>query len=726
MRQVFTRKTVSRGMAVVFLLLILASVYFGNAGSAPGPDEAVVKPAVPLEEAIRIVRTNFEVPADCVDFTSQYNGSKEAQSWTLQWNAPSRPGLFCSAQVNAANGEILSFNMYRPDSQPGIRLREPGVSIDTARATANRLVEKVAAAHLDELRSAGGEVNILGGLASYTFRWERVISGVPFPANGVSVQVSGDDGQVTGYYLSWLGADFPDAAAAISPNQARQAFENAGMLELQYFQPFSTRAFQASNLKAATDPEQPVLLVYKLVHPSGGVIDAIRGTPLEVSAAPVTGKAAYIDSNLIQLDMPSGIFTLRPEEIREIEKLAVLLSQEQAAAAVSQWLPAAGGMTLQSASLAGDRQAGITVWNLNFNAAAAGRPGSLAARVNALTGELLGFDLSPVSSFGVRWQSCAAAQKMAGEFLQRVQPQRFQETELEPDRNPAARWKVQFPPVEYFKYRRVVNGIPFPNNYIDVNVDARARRLVHYGLNWSDLEFPAPQGVLSLTQAYAAFYESQPLVLMYVREEQTGNIKLVYQPQARPGMQAADLLDARTGVPLSNSGQPVVAITGPRRFTDISGVPEAREIELLGQAGLFGEYGDAFRPDEPVALAPLLRAMLELKDGVGSYSQVREQEILSRAWERGWLKEDLQPDSQVSRELLAKLTVRMLGLERAALAPGIYRVSFTDIAALSSNSAGYVALAWGLGIMKEDGPWFHPWQPVTRAEAAAALVRAFQ
>jgi hypothetical protein len=191
-------------------------------------------------------------------------------------------------------------------------------------------------------------------------------------------------------------------------------------------------------------------------------------------------------------------------------------------------------------------------------------------------------------------------------------------------------------------------------------------------------------------------------------------------------MPDTDLLDARTGAALDYSGQTVTALAVPHRFNDIAGTPESKEIALLGQAGLFGEYGDTFHPQEPVTAASLLRAMLELKNGIGSYGQAPDQEFLRQAVACGWLKEDLQPGSRVTREELARIVVRMLGLERAAEAPGIYRIPFANAGSIAPDDTGYVALAWGLGIMKDEGSMFHPGQSVTRAEAAAVLVRAFQ
>ncbi|MBC7324836.1 MAG: S-layer homology domain-containing protein, partial [Moorella sp. (in: Bacteria)] len=149
-----------------------------------------------------------------------------------------------------------------------------------------------------------------------------------------------------------------------------------------------------------------------------------------------------------------------------------------------------------------------------------------------------------------------------------------------------------------------------------------------------------------------------------------------------------------------------------------------KEINLLGQAGIFGEYGDAFHPNENVTVVSLLRAMLMARNGAWGYTDLKDEEILKRARDEKWLQEDLQGGATVSRETLAKFMIRFLNLERAARVEGIYKVPYNDAASLSPGSLGYVALTWGLGIIRGSGSTFEPGHSVTRAEAAAALVRA--
>lgn len=110
--------------------------------------------------------------------------------------------------------------------------------------------------------------------------------------------------------------------------------------------------------------------------------------------------------------------------------------------------------------------------------------------------------------------------------------------------------------------------------------------------------------------------------------------------------------------------------------------------------------------------------------GLGGNSSLTDDEIITKAKEQGWLKEDLKPDSPVNRELLAKVLLRYLRLNKLAELNGIYNVNFQDADQIDSDSLGYIALATSTGILKVDGQLLSPHESLTRAEAAVPLFRA--
>ncbi|QGP91110.1 S-layer homology domain protein [Neomoorella glycerini] len=727
-----------RFLAWGLVVLLLVSLF---AGLAVAED----KPVVTLEQAIRTVKDNFEISKEYSRFTSSFNSYDGRQTWSLHWNEPAEPGGSFNADVDASTGEIINMNTWKPEKRPEPGLRLPAISAAEARKVAEKLLNQLAARYLPELQLLPDNNRLLPinnyGPVTYTFRWQRVVNGIPFPGNDVTITVRGDDGQVTNYNLNWTKADFPAATGAISPERARQVFAGTGMLELQYY-------LQPPYRPLAAGEKRPVLLVYRLSHPSRGLIDALSGAPLDLGnggwfdkggaggmgyAGEMARKAAFSQGDV----QPKP---LSPEEMKEIEKTAKLISREEAIAAIKKWVDIPAGLTLRGANLYADWQdPEIRSWNLNWSSdkPEPGKPGYMSARVNASNGELLGFDLSSAPSGSDRGGKLdrKAAQRLAEDFLQKVQPQRFKEVQLDENYRPG--WEPvimedgQNPAVQYFYYRRLVNGIPFPGNGINVTVDAVAGRITSYNLNWGNFAFPVATNILDGQQAVEAFLKKRPLTMSYTQIYSPGGpgqgeLRLVYQPLGDPGYTTSDMLDARTGQFLDWEGKPVAQQPRPYRFNDIAGNFAEKEINLLGQAGIFGEYGEAFHPDENVTVVSLLRAMLMARNGVWGYKDLKDEEILKRAREEKWLQEDLQAGATVSRETLAKFMIRFLNLERAALAEGIYKVPYSDAGSLSPGSLGYVALTWGLGILKGNGFTFEPNHIVTRAEAAAALIRALE
>ncbi|NLB18064.1 MAG: peptidase, partial [Syntrophomonadaceae bacterium] len=152
----------------------------------------------------------------------------------------------------------------------------------------------------------------------------------------------------------------------------------------------------------------------------------------------------------------------------------------------------------------------------------------------------------------------------------------------------------------------------------------------------------------------------------------------------------------------------------------------AREIELLGKSGLMTEYGEAFHPSEAINLADLMRAMLGIYQGPEMIRSLSDADAIKQAMAQGWLKEEMPPESTVTRSLMTQVLIRSLGLEYLAEIPEIYQLPYRDANSIAENTRGYAALCWGLGIIRSDGVSFAPQQDITRAEAAAALVNSLR
>jgi len=278
-----------------------------------------------------------------------------------------------------------------------------------------------------------------------------------------------------------------------------------------------------------------------------------------------------------------------------------------------------------------------------------------------------------------------------------------------------------------FNYYRVVNGIPYRGNGINIMVDTVSKKIVSYNLNWANLNFPVVSGTLDSKQASTTLLKAEPLKLMYIQvfnpgqNDNMGEIHIVYQPMPASGTVInSNSLDAKTGEFLDGQGQPASQMPRAYHFTDIRDNFAQKEIVLLGQAGIFGEYQDLFHPDEQITVGSLLKAMLAVTNGYGIPGQTSEDSIKT-AQQQGWLTEDMLPSATINRENFTKLMIRYLKLESVAKLQGIYQAPYSDV---DKDFAGYAALARGIGMFNIDGGAFEPAHIMTRSEAAYALVKS--
>ncbi|AFQ44089.1 YcdB/YcdC domain-containing protein [Desulfosporosinus meridiei] len=724
-------------VAVLLVPTVSAPIVLAGEISSAEAVGTLAAPQVGLEKAIQIVKTNFDVPNQYKDFNSSYNTYNGRQVWALRWNGTSeQPGEF-AAEVNAINGDIVSMNYWKNEDQLASSPSVPTITKEGAQEISDKLLSQLLGKRTEELKLIPSESEVVPlsyGPFYYSVQYQRFINGVPFLGNGVNVQVSSKDGHINSYTLNWNDVKAPDVNGVISVEKAQQAFAEAPFFKLLYWVPSGYKPMLVGQ-------KQEAKLVYQLTGDnSGGAIDALTGKPLQLNpgewlstdAYGVGGMGRAEAEKASQASNSSQILT--PQEQQEVERTSKLLKQDEAIAAVKRWVEIPNTLTLSSANLSKDwRSTDKRIWSFDWNSVETnkelGNPQYLSARVSATTGELLGFSIATQQNGkdDVKFDR-AAAQKVAEEFLKKVQPERFNQVALDPETDLMYKMNPEPWNNQAFSYGRVVNGVAFPENSMIVNVDPVSGKVTNYELNWSDYDLPSVTGILSKDKGVELFLKARPLTLTYVRiysNGMPGDLRLVYLPIAKErNMQNSNILDAKSGDLLDFQGQPIEKGPKPYTFNDLTGVTGAPEITVLGQAGLFGDYGNSFKPLEKMSVSSMLRAMYLSRFGLWGNTGLTDKEIISKAKELGWLKEDLKPGDPVNRELLAKVLLRYIQLNKLAELKDIYKVSFQDSDQISSDALGYIALASSTGIIKVEGQVLAPRDTVSRAEGATALFRA--
>jgi len=716
------RKIRYLNILVVFMLLLQLAVY---PASALGD---VKKATITVEQATQIVKDSFSIPEKYTQLSTGYNEYNNRGSYSLNWNATDAPGGSFHAEVDATTGDILSINQWEGPRTSGFKL--PALSALEAEKIATGLVSKLAGKHQAEMQLVKDEQQVsisnYMGPFTYNFRWVRVVSGIQFPENGVNVGISGD-GQVSNYNYNWTNdLVFPEASKVITPEKANQVFIDTPMLELQYFLP------------PVMNPQMPepqrVLLVYQLTNKyPGGAIDALTGKPVTFDPKVGMYKSMSAVSSVSFATSAAATSPVIDATGQDTSDKKGQISQDEAAAVVKKMVKIPKGLVLRNSSLSQDWQnSNEQVWNLDYssNSYGMGDQGYLNARVNAKTGELVGFNMSNAikSNDTGKHLTRDGAQKLAEDFLKSAQPEKFK---LVKDESGTSYGGNMPDNIESFNYVRLVNGIPVSRNGMNVTVDTVGKQVINYDLSWTNIEFPSPSDVLPVNQATERFLKERPLVLNYSLIVQQNSlqggipeVRLVYQPTMNNGMYMPSLLDAITGDPVDWNGKSQSQWIKAHHYTDIQGNFAEKEIGIMGLTGAFGEYKETFRPNEKITTNSLLRAMV-VAEGNNRDRVLSDEDVFKIAKERGWLHDDLKLGPEMSRVDLAKIMIRLIDMEPSAQVKGIYVVPFTDAQTIEADSLGYVALTWGLGILKIEGNAVRLNQTVTRAEAAYALVHAY-
>ncbi len=710
------RKIARLGTALLLVILLpvtaLGAPANSNGGQAGSPG------SISLEKAIQIVKLNFTIPADLREFSSGFDSYDNRQVWRLNWTAPEgKEGSF-GAQVDANSGEIVSMHHWQVQSTSGSKI--PSISMAQARQIGQKLLNQLLPGKSSELvMDEESSIIPLDSYGSYNIYWKRNCNQIPVGVDYASMEIDRHSGEVLHFNLHWTNAKLPPPSGIISQEQAGAVFSNEQMLKLQYIFPSTIQP-----LRSGQKPPAP-RLVYAIKHQSDAMIDAFTGAP--VIAENIISGAGGMGESAKQMKLPAPAqdeaLSLSPEEQQEVEKSAGLITQGQAVEAVKKWVKIPDNMELRSVGLEKNwRNPGLRTWNLNWQLTATTSYGNLWAQVNAANGELLSFHLNlpPVEGTASAIGKDEAKQIAEG-FIKGIQPRRWNEVSFydnvlqdnSPERDTGA-WS--------FNYLRLVNGALCPDDGIRITVDTKRKQVSSYSLDWTEASFPSTTGILGTDKANEVFLKTIPLKLRYTFIQKPGEqaqVKLVYFPESKDGL---SMLDAKTGQAFYQDGQSVSDKPQPYIFNDIEGHFAQKEISLLGQAGIFGEYGNSFHPDENITLRPLLKAMLASREGIYGVGKIEDQELINRCQRLGWIKENADLNSQVDRDNLSLLMLRFLDIEYLTRVEGIYQIPYQDAAQLSPTSKAAAALTWGLGIIKADGKNYDPAHIVGRGEAAVALV----
>ncbi len=659
---------------------------------------------ITLEQAIEAVKEAFNIGSEYDRFESSLNTYNGQMVWWLSWRKSSEPAKSINVGVNAASGKIVSMDYWQapPPGQKHYGL--PQYSYDEAQKFAQTWAKKLAGDYYAQTKLIPNEeppIIPLGerGPAEYHYTFARTVNGITFPQNNISIRIDGDSGKLLSYNLTWDDKlKFPSPANKISAQRAEQILKEN--VELTYFQP-----------QVYTDEKQPIKLVYRVKKGSGLYIDALGGKVIEDSDYDYLRNEAAGSGDLVQVK------ELSPQEQAEIDNIKDVLSAEKALAKLKETVSIPEALSLQESRLHKHYFSEQKIWSFYWS----GERGSMNAQVDAKSGELLSFSkwLNDSGKGEKQKHTLDAARQIAENFIKKLQPARYQEVRLE--NKDLYRQPLKELNTCSFNFVRLVNGIPFTNNGFNVTVDLNSGEVTAYSMNWWGDRFPDPSGVMGINKATSIFTSDKGLALEYITlrgKEQEEIIYLAYHLKNRPSY----IIDAKSGTFLNWRGEPI-APKQSTKFSDIAGHPAEEDIKMLAAANIITGTEGKFNPSQQIRKIDLLTWLVKSR---GYHLETPdEKKIVDAALQLGII--DANDTGNLHKELtrldVAKLMINYLDYDGVAKLNNLFNFNVQDAAAVPADLRGYAAISVALGLQNTAQGYYHPNNPVTRADAATAVVK---
>ncbi|MGI6752350.1 MAG: YcdB/YcdC domain-containing protein [Anaerovoracaceae bacterium] len=644
-----------------------------------------------LEEALIAVKKVIDIPEGYVLESSDAYEHEEGKGnrgilWSLFWSNEKEGGSIYASIDWLGNLTHYSFSQERP-SDEGLAT----VDKKEALAIAEGFLAKVIPEHHRYMKPVN-EDQITAGFNSYDFEYILHSGDIPLSFIRASVSINKFSGQVQRFDGFSPGQKVPrlkpvDISALIDEERGQNAYLEGLGPELVYSSHY--------------DYKTKALKVFLAYRPQGGdkAVDAASGRIVKLSHYGY-GIARNLKEEAVA-DTGAGGKGFSPSETAAIDQVKGLISKEDGIKAVQSLFPlkSISKNTIQAELTKSIIDKGEYTWNLVWDEA--------YAAVSAVTGEVVSFWRYGNLPEGHGRISREKAREKAEGLLKEVSLEKFEgciykEEEVNED------GKVDY---HTFRYVRQVNGIEYEKNGLEVTVSAKDGSITSYNRTWyANIDFPDAEGAIGIVRVFETMDTEGDFNLVY-RLSEAGDPILVYDfRQPVTGY----YFDGNTGRMMDGTGEPAKKQLVPE-YTDIQNHWCKKMVETLKENGYYLD-GEKFNPDHYISQMDFLKYL---------YTSLRvyynDEEFIKMLRESGILKgEETATKDFLSRQDGVKYAIRFIGLGKAGELPEIYRQMFKDT--VSNDYKGYVAIAYGLGIIQGDSKgYFNGEKVMTNGEAAAII-----
>lgn len=681
-----------------------------------------------LERAISTAKAKISIPKTFDSFSYNIYRDNDQTVFNLTWEDTKTRGGSINLTINSS-GRITNYNYYKPYYERDNK-RLPVVNKNDALKIANNFLKKINPEFVNNIKYLENNLPLNINDRNYQFIYYRTENGVTFPENNMTVNVDSMTGDVQNYYCNWNeNYVFPDLSGSIDIEKAKQAFAEKLGLKLVYKLNYDEKA-------------QTPYLTYSTVY-DNYFIDAKTGEVISANNFYGPNYANFKDG-IGGMGGAGGAYptdkkeTLTPQEQDAVKSAGNLIDEKAAEGKARDVLNISSDYNLTNINLYNNWQNKDEYsWSMEFSKQQGEIYNNVSVTLDAKTGDILSFYKSlPYDEKASVKYTEDESKKIAEEFMKKLQPKKFAETEF-------TKWYSPIRPLDdkgqlrqsQFNYTRKVNDAYFIGNGFNVTVDNTTGQVISYNLTWYNKEIPNLGKTISLDDAYKILYDKVGFKIQYVSIEPESNdakilpgpytgrkrdIKLVYA--VNPEKLAN--IDAYTGKLLDYNGKPVEKAE-INNYTDIKGNFAENQIKILAEYGI-SLPGNQIKPNQKInqrEFLYLLQKSIDPYITINSPDSTNDDVLYNSLTGMGIVKQDEKsPSSVVTREDAVKFIVRALNYDKVAEAKKpIFVLPFKDAKNIKPGMYGYVAIAYGLNIIEGNNGCFNPESNLTRAQAFALI-----
>lgn len=655
-----------------------------------------------MQEALVNVKSRIDIPKETENFESGSRSVNGRTYYDFYWHDDNHD-TGVTVQCDAM-GRISSYYSYinMKEESPQLTLIDKARVFEAAdsfmRKALPELFEKENDCLVYNEDKSTGRLNYNN--TGYTFVYERIHEGIPVAGNTayITAEAYGEYIHISAMNCTWYyDAEF-EALSDFEGDISAKYFEQYP-LEIVYHKQYDYRPVYKA------EGEEKVVLMYRFKDGVFGYISAENGE--KVTPDSTDGYGVVTESSAEDKAMMSGAgganrAQLTEKELKELEQVSGLMTQAEAEKMLKNFKELNIG-DLKTRSFSVNKYQEKYYLSINMSSEdTEGKSHYFNGSLDGKTGEIQSLYNHIYGSANTAKKDFVGARNTAEAFAKKAAPEKIKETVSEEVGEESA----------YVRRTRVVNGVKYIDNGINVSADVYDKHIVSYNLNWDEdvSGFASPDEALGEEKAYGIVSGIAPIEPVYVLSG--GKFIKCFKAD----YSGDPSIDAITGELVNKPYEYNTAIS----YSDIGGHWCENMAKSLAEVGIGLERAE-LKPDDAIVQADFMRLMLCTFRTYSTYRVADADNIYQSVVDMGIISEEERDDNApVSREDAFYYMIKFMGYEKIA-EMDIFRSDFSDSGELSSNRVGSAALLTGFGVVNGDDGALRAKDSITSAETVALV-----